>query len=67
MESFDLLLGGFAIALTPTNLGFAFAGCMLGTLVGVLPGFGPSAGTAVLIPVTFVLEPISAIIMLAAI
>ena len=67
MESFDLLLGGFAIALTPTNLGFAFAGCMLGTLVGVLPGFGPSAGTAVLIPVTFVLEPTSAIIMLAAI
>ena len=67
MESFDLLLGGFAIALTPTNLGFAFVGCMLGTLVGVLPGFGPSAGTAVLVPVTFALDPTSAIIMLAAI
>ena len=67
MESFDLLLGGFAIALTPTNLGFAFAGCMLGTMVGVLPGFGPSAGTAVLVPMTFALDPTSAIIMLAAI
>ena len=67
MESLDLLLGGFAIALTPTNLGFAFAGCMLGTMVGVLPGFGPSAGTAVLVPMTFALDPTSAIIMLAAI
>jgi putative tricarboxylic transport membrane protein len=67
MESFDLLMNGFAIALSPTNLGFALAGCMLGTIVGVLPGFGPSAGTAVLVPVTFALDPISAIIMLAAI
>ncbi len=67
MESLDLLFAGFAVALSPTNLGFAFAGCMLGTMVGVLPGFGPSAGTAVLIPVTFALDPISAIIMLTAI
>ena len=58
---------GFAIALQPTNLMFALMGCLLGTLVGVLPGLGPAAGTAMLIPITFVLDPTPAIIMLAAI
>lgn len=67
MESFQLLMGGFGIALQPTNLMFAVMGCLLGTMIGVLPGLGPSAGTAVLIPITFVLEPTPAIIMLAAI
>lgn len=67
MESFQLLMGGFATALQPTNLIFAIMGCFLGTLIGVLPGIGPAAGTAILIPVTFVLDPTPAIIMLAAI
>ena len=49
------------------NLLFATIGCVLGTLIGVLPGLGPAAGTALLIPITFKLEPTSAIIMLAAI
>jgi putative tricarboxylic transport membrane protein len=49
------------------NLLFALVGCLLGTLIGVLPGIGPSAATAILIPVTFVLDPTPAIIMLAAI
>ena len=49
------------------NLLFATIGCILGTLIGVLPGLGPAAGTALLIPITFKLEPTSAIIMLAAI
>jgi len=49
------------------NLLYAFIGCILGTLIGVLPGLGPAAGTAILIPVTFNLDPIGAIIMLAAI
>ena len=53
MESLSLLLGGFATALQPVNLLFALAGCILGTLVGILPGIGPVAGTAVLLPVTF--------------
>jgi putative tricarboxylic transport membrane protein len=66
-ESFQLLLGGFATALQPMNLLFAFIGCVLGTLIGVLPGVGPAAGTAILIPVTVVLDPTGAIIMLAAI
>ncbi|MDP1990511.1 MAG: tripartite tricarboxylate transporter permease [Syntrophales bacterium] len=67
MESLQLLMNGFAIALQPMNLLFALIGCVLGTLIGVLPGIGPSAGTAILIPVTFALNPTSAIIMLGAI
>lgn len=67
METFQLLLGGFATALHPTNLVFALIGCIIGTLVGVLPGIGPPGATAILIPLTFALEPTPAIIMLAAI
>lgn len=67
MESFDLLWGGFATALQPTNLLFALIGSIIGTLIGVLPGIGPAAGTAILIPVTIALGPTPAIIMLAAI
>ena len=58
---------GFSVALTPTNLLFAFAGSLFGTIVGILPGLGPAAGTALLIPLTFHLDPTGAIIMLAAI
>jgi putative tricarboxylic transport membrane protein len=58
---------GFSVALSVGNLLFATIGCILGTLIGVLPGLGPAAGTALLIPITFRLEPTSAIIMLAAI
>jgi putative tricarboxylic transport membrane protein len=67
VDSLQFLLGGFATALQPTNLVFALIGCVLGTLVGILPGIGPVAGTAVLLPVTFALDPTPAIIMLAAI
>jgi putative tricarboxylic transport membrane protein len=67
MESLQLLMGGLATALQPMNLLFALLGCTLGTLIGVLPGVGPAAGTAILIPVTVVLDPTGAIIMLAAI
>jgi putative tricarboxylic transport membrane protein len=67
MDTLQFLLAGFAAALTPANLAFAFAGCVLGTLIGVLPGLGPAAGTAILIPLTFNLDPTGAIIMLSAI
>lgn len=67
MESFQHLMTGFAVALSPLNLLFATIGCVLGTLIGVLPGLGPAAGTALLIPITFKLDPTAAIIMLAAI
>jgi putative tricarboxylic transport membrane protein len=67
VESLELLMRGFSIALQPVNLQFALLGSILGTLVGILPGIGPVAGTAVLIPLTFSLDPTPAIIMLAAI
>src|SRR5712672_2084002 len=63
MEFFDNLVIGFGVALTPANLGFAF----IGTLVGVLPGIGPIATIAMLLPLTFHLEPVSGLIMLAGI
>ena len=67
MEALQHLLDGFAIALTPQNLFFAFLGSLIGTLIGVLPGIGTAAGTAILLPLTFQLPPTGAIIMLAAI
>ena len=66
MDAFQNLLMGFAVALTPQNLLFAFLGSVLGTLIGVLPGVGPVAGVAMLIPLTFQMNPTGAIIMLTA-
>jgi putative tricarboxylic transport membrane protein len=63
----DGLAHGFAVALTWQNLGYCFAGVLLGTVLGVLPGIGPVAGIALLLPATFALPPASAIIMLAGI
>src|SRR5690349_7557568 len=67
MEFFDNLVIGFGVALNPANLGFAFVGAMVGTLIGVLPGIGPIATIAMLLPLTFHLEPVSGLIMLAGI
>ncbi|MFT4030076.1 MAG: tripartite tricarboxylate transporter permease [Protaetiibacter sp.] len=67
MNGFDQLLGGFLTVLTPENLLLALLGCVLGMLVGVLPGFGPAAATSLLLPITFTLGPTAAIIVLAAI
>ncbi len=53
METFSLLAQGFAVALTPTTLALAVAGCIIGTMVGALPGLGPSNGVAILIPLAF--------------
>src|SRR5918911_546805 len=58
---------GFGVALSPANLGFALIGCLIGTMIGVLPGIGPVATVAMLIPLTFHLEPVSGLIMLAGI
>ncbi len=65
--SWDLLIQGFADALTWSNLMWALIGCLVGTLIGVLPGIGPSAGIAILLPLTTMIPPTSAIIMMAAI
>ncbi|MDR1213475.1 MAG: tripartite tricarboxylate transporter permease [Propionibacteriaceae bacterium] len=62
----DLLLG-FSHILTPQILAFAVLGCALGMITGILPGFGPSAATALLLPLAFVLEPTASIVMIAAI
>jgi putative tricarboxylic transport membrane protein len=66
-ESLQHLAGGFAVATTLDNLFYCLAGAVVGTLVGVLPGLGPIAGIALLIPATFGLDATSAIIMLAGI
>jgi putative tricarboxylic transport membrane protein len=66
-ELFSNLALGFGVALTPLNFGFALVGCLVGTLVGVLPGIGPIATVAMLLPLTFYLEPVSGLIMLAGI
>jgi TctA family transporter len=58
---------GFGVAFTPVNLLYAFIGCILGTLIGVLPGIGPVATIAMLLPATYALPPVSALIMLAGI
>ena len=67
MDVFGHLAQGFAAALTPTNVFMALLGSLLGTLVGVLPGLGPTAAIAILFPLTAVLTPVPAIIMLAGI
>src|SRR5205814_2585610 len=67
MELLDNLATGFGVAATPANLGFALAGALIGTLIGVLPGIGPIATIAMLLPLTFHLEPVSGLIMLAGI
>ncbi|MEA2903799.1 MAG: putative tricarboxylic transport rane protein [Alphaproteobacteria bacterium] len=67
MELLHNLATGFGVALTPANLGFALAGALIGTLIGVLPGIGPIATIAMLLPLTFHLEPVSGLIMLAGI
>jgi TctA family transporter len=61
------LATGFAVALTPANLGFCFLGALIGTLVGVLPGIAPITTIAILLPFTFSLPPTSSLIMLAGI
>jgi TctA family transporter len=58
---------GFSVALSPVNLLYALIGCMLGTLIGVLPGIGPVATIAMLLPITYGLAPTPALIMLAGI
>ena len=61
------LMLGFGVALTLQNLMYCFGGVFLGTMIGVLPGIGPLATMAMLLPLTFMLPPVSALIMLAGI
>ena len=67
MDLFSNLALGFGVAFTLQNIFLCFLGCMIGTLVGVLPGVGPVATIAMLLPITFGLDPTGALIMLAGI
>ncbi len=67
MGNFQLLLNGFATSITPQNLLFTLFGGLIGILVGAMPGIGSGAGVSLLLPITFKMNPVSAIIMLAGI
>jgi len=67
MDLINNLSLGFGVAFTAQNLMYAFVGCLLGTLIGVLPGVGPIATIAMLLPATYALPPVAALIMLAGI
>ncbi len=67
MDALASLFQGLAIAVQPSNLLFAFIGVLLGTVVGVLPGIGPALTVALLLPVTFKLDPAGSLIMFAGI
>ena len=67
MEEIQALFQGFAVALTPVNIGLMFLGIILGILIGVLPGLGGANGVAILLPLTFTMTPVSGIILLSCI
>src|SRR5947208_17125028 len=67
MEILNNLILGFGVAVSPINLLYCLVGALLGTLIGVLPGIGPVATIAMLLPITFNLNPTGALIMLAGI
>jgi len=67
MEALPHILNGFGVALQPINLWYTFVGVFLGTIIGILPGIGPSATIALLIPITFGMDATSALIMMAGV
>lgn len=67
MDILSLLMEGFAGALTPMNLLWVIVGCLLGTAVGVMPGLGSSMAVALLLPMTFALDPTAAFIMFSGV
>ncbi|MFO1188849.1 MAG: tripartite tricarboxylate transporter permease [Alphaproteobacteria bacterium] len=67
MDIFSNLVLGLGVAFSPMNLLYALIGCVLGTAIGVLPGIGPLATVAMLLPITFTMEPVTSLIMIAGI
>ena len=67
MELIQHMMLGFSVAAHPVNIAYCLLGVTLGTFIGVLPGIGPLSGVAMLLPITYVMPPLSAIIMLAGI
>src|SRR6476619_523716 len=66
MENLELLIHGFGIALSWSHVGLMLVGVLLGILVGVLPGLGAPNGVSLLLPLTFTMQPVSAIILLTS-
>ncbi|MCG6658998.1 tripartite tricarboxylate transporter permease [Halomonas campisalis] len=67
MEAFNNLMFGFGIALEPMNIAYVFGGVFAGTIIGMLPGLGPISALALMIPVTFAMEPSSGLILMAGV
>ena len=67
LETWTHLMGGFATAISPVNLLWAFVGCAVGTAIGVLPGLGPAVTVAMLLPITSQVEPTASMIFFAGI
>ncbi len=67
MDYFNGIFLGFSVVIQPVNLVYCFAGVLVGTVIGVLPGIGPVAAIAILLPSTFGIPPVTGIIMLAGI
>jgi TctA family transporter len=67
LDAFSNLFAGLSVALQFQNILYCFSGALIGTLIGVLPGLGPVATIAILLPVTFYLPPVAALVMLAGI
>src|SRR5262245_34508031 len=67
MDALTHVLNGFSVSLQPRNLAYTFIGVLMGTVIGVLPGLGPSTAMALLIPLCYDLNPTSALIMMAGI
>jgi len=67
MDAFNNLMYGFGIALEPTNIAYVFVGVFAGTIIGMLPGLGPISALALMIPLTFAMEPSSGLILMAGV
>lgn len=61
------ILYGFQVALTPQNIMFAFIGVLIGTIIGMLPGLGPITAIAIMIPLSYGMDPASALILMAGV
>ncbi len=67
MDALNNLMYGFGIALEPINIAYVFAGVFAGTIIGMLPGLGPISALALMIPITFAMEPSSGLILMAGV
>jgi len=67
LDAFANLIYGFQIALTPANIFYCFTGVLAGTVIGMLPGLGPISALALMIPITFAMDPASGLILMAGV